>query len=74
MDNANIRAKIAQKDAEIWTLFQKWADFKRVQEIVHKFIEAGSPEELEEEAERASELYDKLGVEFGFWTWEDLRS
>ena len=66
-----LELKIVAKDAEIWDMWIKWADFKRIQERITEINKAGIPAELEEEYCDMIPKYNELGVKFGFWTWED---
>ena len=67
-----LELKIVAKDAEIWDMWIKWADFKRIQERITEINKAGIPAELEEEYCDMIPTYYELGVKFGFWTQEDL--
>ena len=67
-----LELKIVAKDAEIWDMWIKWADFKRIQERITEINKAGIPAELEEEYCDMIPKHNELGVKFGFWTQEDL--
>lgn len=72
MTTPALELKIAAKDAEIWDMWIKWADFKRIHERLNEITEAGIPAELEEEYGDMVPKYYELGVKVGLWTQEDL--
>ena len=72
METPQLKLKIKAKEAEMERMWRSWWDFKRLHERLIEIDEAGIPEELEEEWESNLHYYNILGIEFGFWTREQL--